>query len=125
MSFPKQIVIALACIACLSAYPLFRYGSGDIILASVLGAFLMTANVLVGYAAVQHSIGKSTTTFFKYVFGGMGLRLFVLTGILILLVRFFGIDAVALVVSMGIFYIVFMTLEILFIQQQIDLKQQS
>ncbi len=125
MSFPKQIFIALACIACLSAYPLLRYGSGDIILASALGALLMTVNVLIGYAAVQRAIGKSATTFVKVVFGGMGLRLFVLTALLILLVKFFGIDAIALVISMGIFYIVYMTLEILFIQQQINLKQQG
>jgi hypothetical protein len=125
MSFPKQILIALFSIGCLGAYPLLKYGSADIIRASAMGAFLMTVNVLLGYAAVQYSFDKSTTTFVKYVLGGMGLRLFALAGILVLLIKIFGFDAAALVSSMGIFYVVFLTLEILFIQQKINLKQRN
>lgn len=125
MSFPKQIVIALLSIGCIGAYPLLKYGSTEIIQASAMGAFLMTVNVLLGYAAVQYSFDKSTTTFVKYVLGGMGLRLFALAGILVVLIKLFGFDASALVVSMGIFYVVYLTLEILFIQQKLNLKQRN
>jgi len=125
MSFPKQVFVALVCIGCIGAYPLFRYGSKEIILASATGGVLMTANVLIGYAAVQYSFGKSTTTFVKYVLGGMGVRLFALAGLLVVLIKIFGFDAAALVISMGIFYVVYLTLEILFIQQKLNLKDRN
>ena len=125
MSFPKQIFLALVSLGCLGAYPLLKYGSWEIQRAVVMGASLMTANVLLGYLAVQYSIGKSITTFLKYVIGGMGLRLFTLTGILVLLIKVFDFEAVALIVSMVIFYVVYLTLEILFIQYKLTLKQQN
>ena len=123
-SFPRQVLIALFVMGVCGIYPIFRFASAEVAEAVLLGALLTTLNVLLGYAAIEYSIGKSTTTFFKYVLGGMGIRLFFLAGALVLLIRFFNVHSLALVGSMGIFYIVFLTLEINFIQKKVTTKNQ-
>ncbi|HUN66469.1 MAG TPA: hypothetical protein VMW43_10240 [Bacteroidota bacterium] len=125
MSFPKQIAVALVVVGGIGYYPLTVYGTEQTIRAAEAGAILATINVLLGYAAVAYSIGKSTTVFFKYVLGGMGIRMFLLAGLLAVLIRMFGFDPAALVISLGIFYIVFLALEVLFIQRQISLRQNT
>ncbi len=124
-SFPRQIFLALVVIGCVGIYPLVKFGSNEIIQASIVGAIFATVNVLLGYAAIEYSHGKSTTTFFKFVIGGMGLRLLLMAVVLVLLVKVFHLHVGALVGSMGIFYVVFLTLEVFYIQKKINNKQQS
>ncbi|MBI1806878.1 MAG: hypothetical protein HYR76_07500 [Ignavibacteria bacterium] len=124
-SFPSQVAVALLVIGCIAAYPLIRFGSSEIIEAAIVGALLTTLNVLLGYAAVEYSFGKSTATFFKYVLGGMGIRLMAMALILILLIKGFQFHVGALVTSMGIFYVTFLGLEILFIQKKVSIKHHN
>ena len=124
-SFPKQIFLTLLLSAIIGIYPLLSFASGDIVRAIIIGALLTTLNVLLGYAAIEYSIGKSTTTFFKFVLGGMGLRLVFMAGLLVLLIKGFGVHVLALIGSIGIFYIIFLTLEVFYIQKKITTKHQS
>jgi hypothetical protein len=124
-SFPKQILLTLVISAVLGFYPLSTVVSGDVLRAAVIGTLLTTINVLLGYAAIEYSIGKSTTTFFKFVLGGMGIRLVFMAGILIVLVKGFGMHVLALIGSIGIFYVIFLTLEIFYIQKKISTKHQN
>lgn len=112
-------------IGCVGTYPLLKFGTNEIIEAVIIGAILTTVNVLLGYAAIEYSLGKSTTTFFKFVIGGMGIRLFLMAVILVLLIKVFQLHVGALISSMGIFYVVFLTLEVFYIQKKINSKQQS
>ncbi len=122
-SFPRQIALALLVMLALSAYPLMKYGSEEVVHASLLGGILATLNVLFGFAAIEYSFDKSTTTFFKFVLGGMGLRLLVLGSLIVLLVEVFHVQLSGLVGSMGVCYCVFLTLEILFIQKKISIRR--
>lgn len=124
-SFPKQVFLSLLVVAVFAGYPLLRYGDSRMMEAAMMGALLTTINVLLGYAAVEFSYGKSMTTFFKYVLGGMGLRMFAMVGILVLLIKVIQVHVAALVASMGILYVIFLTLEILYIQKKVQHKQQS
>ena len=123
MSFPKQVFVTMAVITAAGAYPVLRWGTTEAVEASILGAVLATVNVLAGYAAVAKSLGKPMGVFLKYVFGGMGLRLFALAGILLLLTRGFGVHAVALVASLGVYYLAYLTLEVLYIHHQLNARQ--
>ena len=116
---------ALVIVTCLAAYPLMKYASIEFITAAIVGSVLTTANVLLGYAAIQYSFDKSMMTFLKYVLGGMGLRLIVMAGLLVLLIKVFYVHVVGLIASMGVFYVIFLTLEVLFIQRKVGLKQRS
>lgn len=123
--FLKQVVLTLIVIGILSIYPIQVYASQEVINAIIAGALLTTINVLLGYSTIEYSFGKSTTTFVKYVLGGMGIRLILMISVLFVLVKAFNFNSIALVCSMGFFYIVFLTLEILFIQKKINNKQKS
>jgi len=118
------VVLALLVVSVVASYPLAAYGTREVIIASVLGAFLSTLNVLLGYAAIEYSFGKSATTFLKVVLGGMGIRLVLLLGTIVVLIKLFAVHVGGLVTSLGFFYIVYLTLEILYIQKKVEQRQQ-
>ena len=123
-SFPRWILATLVILLGGAAYPLTRYGDTDMIRAVLAGTILTTLNVLLGFAAIEYSYERSMTTFFKYVLGGMGVRMMLMGGILVLLIKVFQFPAAPLVASMGILYIIFLTLEVYYIQKKVHSKQQ-
>lgn len=123
-TFPLQVSAVVALIGGLGAYPVAVYGGKEILIAAVIGASMATVNVLLGYAAIEHAFDKSTTTFFKYVLGGMGIRLLVMAGILVLCITVFRLHVGSLVGSLGLFYAIYLTLEVLYIQKKVSEKQQ-
>jgi hypothetical protein len=118
-TFPRQVCAALVVTSGLAAYPVARYGSEQIVVAIAVGALLSTLNVLLGYIAIQYSFDKSYTTFLKAVLGGMGIRMLLMLGALVVLIRFFGFHAAALTISLLSFYSIYLILEILFIQRKV------
>ncbi|MDI6766236.1 MAG: hypothetical protein QME52_05375 [Bacteroidota bacterium] len=124
-SFPRQIFFALAAIGCVGVYPLWKSGTSEIIDSVIVGAVLTTVNVLLGYAAIEYSFGKSVSTFFKVVVGGMGIRLLLMAIALVVLIKIFNLHVAALIGAMGIFYVVFLTLEVLYIQKKVNIKNQN
>lgn len=124
-SFPKQIILALLAIGCVGVYPLWKSGTSEIIESVIVGAALSTVNILLGYAAIEYSFGKSVSTFFKVVIGGMGIRLLLMAVALVLFIKIFDFHIAALIGSIGIFYVVFLTLEVLYIQKKVNIKNQN
>lgn len=123
--FLRQVLTALLVLAAVAAYPLAMYGSREILLAIGIGAALSTINVVAGYLAIEYSINKSYTTFLKAVLGGMGVRMTVMLGMLVLLIKGFGVHAVALTTSVLASYAVYLVIEIVFIQKKLLIKNQS
>lgn len=124
-SFPRQIILALVAIGCVGVYPLWKFGTSEIIDSVIAGAVLSTVNVLLGYAAIEYSFGKSVSTFFKVVIGGMGIRLLLMAIVLVLLIKILNLHIAALIGALGIFYIVFLTLEVTYIQKKVTIKNQN
>ncbi len=122
--FPRQIALTLLGVSALAAYPLSRYGSPEVIAAAVAGALLSTVNVLLGFLAIEYAFDKSYTVFLKAVLGGMGLRMLCLLGAMIVLILVFHMHTVALTVSLLGFYLIYLFLEILFIQKKVLLRNQ-
>ena len=125
VSFPRQIAVVVILSAVLSVYPLFAFASAEVVRACIAGVTISVANVLAGYAAIEYSIDKSYTVFLKAVLGGMGLRMLVMLGALMLLIEVFHFQAVPLVVSLMGFYILFLILEILFMQKKMNKKAEG
>ena len=121
-AFPKQVGVALGLIGALGWYLIWAYGSHEIAVAAAAGALMATVNVLVGFASIEYCQGKSATTFFKVVLGGMGIRLLAMALCLVFLLRVLHLHAGALVGSLGIFYAVYLVLEVLFIQKKVSVK---
>jgi len=122
--FAKRVLIAFCMLAGVAAYPLAKFGSRDVIVAAITGSFLSTINVLLGYAAIEYSLDKPHSTFFRAVVGGMGLRILVMVGALLMFIKVLGMHAMALTVSLLSFYIVYLVLEVWFIQKKLSLKSQ-
>lgn len=124
-SFPKQVFLSLLLLGGIASYPLLKYSGPEVIPATIAGAILATLNVLLGYAAIEYSFGKSAVIFFRFVLGGMGIRLALMGGVLVLLIKGLGYHAGALVGSLAACYVVFLVLEVVFIQKKISIRQQS
>ena len=106
-------------------YPLAAWGPPGAVSAAVAGGIMATLNVLAGYAAIEYSVGRSMNTFMKSVLGGMGVRLVVMVGVLLLLIRVFGFHPTTLVASLGVFYVPYLALEVVFIQKRLNVRQSS
>ena len=123
LRFPIQIATTLGIVALVVAYPLARYASGEVILGVVLGALLCTINVLLGFAAIEYSLERSYSVFLRTVLGGMGVRLVLMLAMLAVVVMYVPVQTTALMLSVFGFYLVFLILEVLFIQRKMLAKQ--
>jgi cation transporter-like permease len=124
-NFPAQVAVVLVCALLFLAYPLTASASGEVRAAVAAGAALSTVNVMLGYMAIRYSFDRSHTTFLKAVLGGMGLRLLFMLGAFIALIAGFGMQPVALTVSLLGFYTVFMVLEIVYIQRRMTVRNRN
>ncbi|MGA7159888.1 MAG: hypothetical protein WBZ48_02730 [Bacteroidota bacterium] len=125
ISFPRQIAVVFFVSALLSAYPLFAFASAEVIRACIAGVIISLANVLAGYAAIEYSINKSYTIFLKAVLGGMGVRMVAMLGALLILIMMFHFQAVPLIVSLMGYYILFLILEVFFMQKKMNKKAEG
>jgi hypothetical protein len=115
------MLVLLVAVA-LSAYPLIRIGSGGVVLAVCVGALLSTVNVLAGFLTIEYSFEKSYTVFLKAVLGGMGIRMVVMLGLMLLLILVARLEAVPFTISLLGFYVVYLVLEILYLQKKVAVK---
>ena len=123
-AFPKQILVTFLTLAAAAGYPLARFASREILEASITGAVISTVNVLLGYVAIEYAFDKSYTTFLKAVLGGMGMRMALMLGTMVGLIILVHQHAVALVVSVLIFHVCYLALEVLFIQKKMTARNQ-
>jgi len=121
--FPRQVALALTIVIALGIYPLVQYGTREMFLAAAAGMLIATANVLAGFAAIEYSFKKSATTFLKVVLGGMGLRMLVMGVLIVALVKFGEMHIGGLIASLAVFYVIYLTMEVLFIQKRFSHKQ--
>ncbi|GEM_PF-623558 len=125
VSFLRQIAVVVLLSAVLSVYPLFVYASAEVIHAYIAGVMISVANVLAGYAAIEYSIDKSYTVFLKAVLGGMGLRMLGMLTALMVLIEVFHFQAVPLVISLMGYYVLFLILEVMFMQKKLGNKNEG
>jgi hypothetical protein len=123
--FPRRVAAVVLIAAAVLAYPLVRYASPAVAVAVVAGAVISTLNALLGYCAIEYAFGKSYTTFLKVVIGGMGVRMLGMLGIMLVLILAFHVQPLPLTLSMLGFYMVYLVLEVLFIQTKVLVKGQD
>lgn len=123
--FPLHLAVTFVAGLALAALPLALIGSGDIVLAVITGAVISTANALAGFFAIEYSFEKSYTTFLKAVLGGMGIRMVLTLGLIVVLIVFAGMHTVGLVVSVLGYHALYLVLEILYIQKKVSPTDKS
>ena len=97
----------------------------ETVVAAAVGALLSTVNVLAGYLTIEYSFEKSYTTFLKTVLGGMGVRMALMLGALLISIKVIELNAAALTVSLLSFYVIFLAMEIFFLQKKATARNQS
>jgi len=123
--FALQVAIVFVATILCAAYPMIRYASDEVLLAAGTGAVMSTLNVLVGFLAIQLTINKSYTTFLKAVLGGMGVRMAVMLGLLLVLILAAHMHPVALTVSVVGYSLIYLVLEIVFLQKMVQVRNQG
>lgn len=123
--FALQVAAAFVVTSLIAVWPMMRYASDEIIVAAVTGAVLSTANVLVGFLAIQMTFKGSYTRFLKVVLGGMGIRMAVMLGMLLVLILVAHMHAVALTVALVGYSMIYLILEIFALQTMMEVKNQG
>ncbi len=89
----------------------------------LLGALLGILNGIIGFLTIEKFIDRSSLVFMKGVFIGMGVRLLLLLGIFVILVKVFDTHIIALVTGLLIFYFAMTIFEVIFLNKRIELKR--
>ncbi len=104
---------------------LSRYGSHGVLRSAIAADIMSLVHLLLGYCAVEYSFGKSNITFLKIVLGGIGLRLFLMASLVLILLRYYAFDPLSLTLSLLIFYVLNLVLEIYLLENRVTVKKQS
>lgn len=123
--FPIQVAVTFAAGLVAAAVLLATTGSQEIVIAVIAGSVLSTLNALAGFLAIEYSLQKSHATFMKAVLGGMGVRMLVMLGVLVFLIKVVELHTVALVASVLGFYVIYLVLELLYIQRKVSHNNQG
>ncbi|MEO5931423.1 MAG: hypothetical protein ABIR47_15930 [Candidatus Kapaibacterium sp.] len=122
--FIKTVLLILAVLAAVLAYPLYAWCTAPVMNAIVASAIIAFVNALLGLFALEYAIDKPNNTFMIAVFGGMGLRMgLILVTITILLVT--GAHPLALSLSLMGFYVVYLVAEIIYITRELTRRSRK
>lgn len=124
-SFFRNVAVSFAVIALGAAWPMARYGTPEILTACLAGAAISYANVIAGFFAIDYAFDRSFTVFMKAVLGGMGVRMCVSAAALVVMISLLHLHVAALIMSLMFFYVINLTIEILFLQKKMDLRTES
>lgn len=118
VQFLRNLFIASAAVALLSAYPIAVYASSFQLFSIITGYFISLVIALIGFFLNKNAYEKSMKNFMVMVFGGIGIRM-IITGILLVIaLLFLKLDTVTLVSSVMFFYFLFISLEIHFLHRK-------
>ena len=118
--FLGQVLGVVVVIVAASVYPLLVFFSNEVLVAALAGCLLSVLNALAGFLTVEYAFDKPSGTFLKVVLGGMGVRMIVLLGMFYVFIKVLGLHTIALTLFLFGFYIIFLTLEVLFIQRKVE-----
>ncbi len=119
----KLIAIVFLGVAVLVVVPLSIYTNRELVRSVIAAGLASLFHLLLGYLFIEYGFEKSNTTFLKVILGGTLVRMFLLVGIVLLLVRVYQFQTVSLMVSLLLFYVLNLFLEIHLLQKKVALKR--
>ncbi len=121
--FLRLVFLCFAAAALLTYYPVSEFATMEVIKSIIAGGIMSLTNLLLGYLAIEISFKRSHTTFLKFVLGGMVIRLLLMWGVLLILIRFYHFHSASLMLSLLFFYVMNLVLEIFYLQKRVSTKQ--
>ena len=124
-TFLKWVGVYAVVVAGLIYYPISDLVDDEALRSIEAGGWMSLFYILFGYIAVELGYTKTNTTFLKIVLGGMVVRLFAMTGIVLVLLGVYQYDAFSLMMSLMAYYVINLVLEIYLLQKKVSVKNQS
>jgi hypothetical protein len=122
-TFIRLVLLCYATLIMLACYPVSEFATVPIVKGIAVGVGMSLVNIVLGYAFIEASFGKSHTTFLTYVLGGMVVRLLLMWGALIIFLCEFSFHTASLMITLLLFYVVNLVLEILYLQKRVEIKR--
>ena len=116
-NFIKQVLLASIIVVAVSIYPVSLYASKIQIYSFITGYLISLLNAVIGYGLNEMAFKKPVKSFMVIVFGGMGLRIILVGLFLLIAVEFSSLNPFSLVASVFVFYVLFSTIEILYLNK--------
>ncbi|MBM4169366.1 MAG: hypothetical protein FJ215_09445 [Ignavibacteria bacterium] len=123
-AFLRLVLYWFGGVLLLATYPLAVYGTSSVRESVIVAAIVSIVNLLVGYAAIEYAFEKPHEAFLKVVLGSMTARLFVLAGLVLVLIKVIGFDALSLMIALLGFYVLNLALEVYYLQKKVTLTNQ-
>lgn len=120
--FLKLVAVVFVGVAILVVVPLSIYSNRELVRSVVASGLASLFHLLLGYLFIEYGFDKTNTTFLKVILGGTLVRMFLLVGIVVLLVRVYQFETMSLMVSLLLFYVLNLILEIHLLQKKVALK---
>ena len=120
--FLKLVAVVFGGVAILVVVPLSIYSNRELVRSVVASGLASLFHLLLGYLFIEYGFDKSNTTFLKVILGGTLVRMFLLVGIVVLLVRVYHFQPMSLMVSLLLFYVLNLLLEVHLLQKKVALK---
>ncbi len=121
--FVKYVLIAVAVVWILISYPLFKFASSEFVKSFAVGSLISLINSVVGFMLIKHGFGKSNKEFLKLTIGSMGVRLFVIAGLILFLLEVLNFEIYGLLISLLLFYFILLVVEILYLNKLTTKKE--
>lgn len=120
--FLKLVAVVFGGVAILVVVPLSIYSNRELVRSVVASGLASLFHLLLGYLFIEYGFDKTNTTFLKVILGGTLVRMFLLVGIVVLLVRVYQFQPMSLMVSLLLFYVLNLLLEVHLLQKKVALK---
>ena len=113
IKFSKFILIQSIAIFFIALFPVLSWG--EPYLKEISSAFMLSlVNIFLGYYLVMQSFSKSTSEFYKMVYGGMLIRMIFLVSFSLFMINNGYLSAIPFMMSLVIFYVIHQWTEISF-----------
>ena len=120
--FLRRMTLWYAGLTGIAVYLVSGYGEPGHLQSVIAWSIVSVVNFLLGFLAIEFAFEKSHTTFLKVILGGMVIRLFAMTGVVLVLIKVHHYDSLSLMLSLLGYYALNLTLEIAFLQKKVSLK---
>ncbi len=120
-----KLIVPVYVIVAVGFFLFLRFSeSGNEYIASLAAAYILSLfHLTVGYVLIQIGHKKSNTGFLKTVLGGMAGRLFIMLAAFFVLIEKYELQTAVLVYAMLGLYVLNLTLETFFLQQEVSTKK--
>ena len=110
-------------VALLIVLPLSLFTDPSLVRSVVASGVASLIHLLLGYVFIEFGFEKSNTTFLKVILGGTLVRMLLLIGVVLLLIRVYQFPPMSLMISLLLFYVLNLVLELHLLQKKVALKR--